>query len=136
MVRARHRAVADTMVTSLTDGVGPPSLVSAETARQDLSGVTEFEPPTWLELAHGARPLSPPADSDLSDWRTGWQHEAASRVEAHHRASVIFPSADERERALLRSQSGPLAGAPFSTVPRNHDTQEGKPSGFFIILVT
>ena len=91
MVRGRHRAVADTMVTSLMDGVGPPSLMSAETARRDLSGVMEFAPPTWSELAHGARPPSPPADLDPSDWRTGWQHEAASRVEAHHRASVIFP---------------------------------------------
>ena len=67
MVRGRHRAVADTMVTSLTDGVGPPSLMSAETARRDLSGVMEFVPPTWFELAHGARPPSPPADSDPSD---------------------------------------------------------------------
>ena len=106
MVRGRHRAVADTMVTSLMDGVSPPSLMSAETARRDLSGVMEFAPPTWPELAHGARPPSPPADLDPSDCRTGWQHEAASRVEAHHRASVIFPRADKRERALLRSQSG------------------------------
>ena len=80
-----------TMVTPLTDGNGPPSLVSAESARRDLAGVMEFAPPTWFELARGARPPSPPADSDPSDWRTGWQHEAASRVEAHHRASVPFP---------------------------------------------
>ena len=112
IVRGRHRAVADTMVTSLMDGVGPPSLMSAETARRDLSGVMEFAPPTWSELAHGARPPSPPAGLDPSDWRTGWQHEAASRVEAHDRPNVIFPSADERERALLRFQSGPLAGVP------------------------
>ena len=51
----------------------------------------EFAPPTWSELAHGARPPSPPAELDPSDWGTGWQHEVASRVEAHHRASVIFP---------------------------------------------
>ena len=134
MVRGRDRAVADTMVTSLTNGIGPPSLVSAERARQDLSGVMEFEPPSWLELAHGARPPSPPADSDPSDWRTGWQHEAASRVEAHHRASVIFPGVDERERALLRSQSGPLAGVPFSTVPRNFDTRL-EPHLFRVLLL-
>ena len=123
MVRCRHRAVADTMVTQLTDGIGPPSLVSAEIARRNLSGVMEFEPPTWLELTHGARPPSLPADSDPSDWRTGWQHEAASRVEPHHRANVIFPGADERERALLRSQSGPLARVLFSTVHKNYDTR-------------
>ena len=91
------------MVTSLTDGIGPPSLMSAETARRDLSGVMEFVPLTWLELAHGVRPLSPPAELDPSDWRIGWQHEAASRVEAHHRASVTYPSADERERAFAHS---------------------------------
>ena len=134
MVRGRHRAVADTIVTFLTDGPGPPSLVSAESVRRDLSGVMDFVPPTWLELAHGARPPIPRADSNPSEWSTGWQHEVASRVEAHHRASVIFPSADERERALLRSQSGPLAGVPFSTFPGNWHTRL-KPHLFRVLLL-
>ena len=129
----RHRAIADTMVTSLMDGVGPPNLMSAETAPRDLSGVMEFAHPlgpSW----HMERVRHPPADLDPSDWRTGWQHEAASWVEVHHRASVIFPSADERERALLRSQSGPLAGVPFSTVPRSFDTRL-EPHLFRVLLL-
>ena len=134
MVRGRHRAVADTMVTSLTDGIGPPSFVSAERARRDLSGVMEFEPPTWLEWRMERARHPRPRTRTPSDWRAGWQHEAASRVEAHHRASVIYPGADERERALVRSQSGPLAGVPFSTVSRNYDTRL-EPHLFTVLLL-
>ena len=79
MVRMRHRAIAESFVEALVTGVCPVSLVEAEDCRRNLTGVMGFEPPSWPALAAGARPPPPPLD-DPGGWRTGWQHEAASRV--------------------------------------------------------
>ena len=54
---------------------------------------------------------------DPGGWRTGWQHEAASRVERYFRDTSLMPRLNDTEMALLRSQSGPLSGAALSTAP-------------------
>ena len=70
-------------------------------------------PPSWEALADGQRPpLREPGD-----FRHGWQHEASSRVRQHR--EILLPQLTDSERAMLRSQSGPLAGVPFSTTPSN-----------------
>ena len=48
-----------------------------------------FVPPTWEDLAHGARP--PPAEfEDMEPWSgRGWQHVAASKVEFQHREELF-----------------------------------------------
>ena len=46
-----------------------------------------------------------------------WQDEAASWVERHFRDTSLMPRLHDTEKALLRSQSGPLSGAALSTVP-------------------
>ena len=69
-----------------------------------------------LGLAAGARPPPPPLD-DPGGWRTGWQHEAASRVERHFRDTSLMPRLNDTEKGLLRSQSGPLSGAALTTAP-------------------
>ena len=48
--------------------------------------------------------------------KSGWQHEAASRIEQEHRES-LFRVLAAPERALLRSQGGPGAGAAFHVCP-------------------
>ena len=60
--------------------------------------------------------VTPPLD-DPGGWRTGWQHEAASRVERHFRDTSLMPRMHDTEKALLRSQSAPLSGAALSTAP-------------------
>ena len=50
--------------------------------------------------------------------RHGWQHEASSRVEQFFRARLMTHMADH-EHALLRSQSGSMAGLAFSSSPSN-----------------
>ena len=94
----------------------PVSLVEAEDCRRNLTGVMGFEPPSWSALVAGARPPPPPLD-DPGGWRTGWQHEAASRVERHFRDTSLMPRLNDTEKALLRSQSGPMSGAALSTAP-------------------
>ena len=69
----------------------------------------------WTALVGGLRPE--PREPELHEpgcWRAGWQHEAASRVERHFRAEHILPHLTPTRRAMLRSQSGPVAGIPFS----------------------
>ena len=53
---------------------------------------------------------SPSATSGAQ--RAGWQHEASSRVEREFRRSSVLNRMSGRDRALLRSQSGPVAGVP------------------------
>ena len=86
---ALYKAVVDTMVTFLTNGIGPRSFVSAERAPWEFSAVIAFEQPTWLELAHGARSPSPPADSDPSDWRSNTKLPVELKPTAEE--VVIFP---------------------------------------------
>ena len=70
-----------------------------------------------LALADGQRPpRRDPDDSEPGDFRHGWQHETSSRVKRQHR-EVLLPRLTDSERAMLRSQSGPLAGVPLSTTP-------------------
>ena len=82
-----HRGWAESFVEASETGVGPVSLVEAEDCRQNLTGVMGFEPPSWSVLAAGARP--PPPLDDPGGWRTGWHHEAASRVDRHFRDTSL-----------------------------------------------
>ena len=58
-----------------------------------------------------------PQDYEPGRVRQGWQHEAASRVERVFQDAVLMPRLASHEQALLRSQSGPTAGAPLTCVP-------------------
>ena len=73
---------------------------------------------------NGFRPPShDPEDTEPGGVRHGWQHEAASRVERHHRDRVFMPTLADPEKALLRSQSGPYAGVALSVAPTNFLTR-------------
>ena len=74
--------------------------------------------PEWDALLHDARP--PLRDADVFEpggQRSGWQHEATSRVEQLHRERNILPALAEHEKALLRAQGGSGGGRVFSVVP-------------------
>ena len=73
-----------------------------------------FEVPSWDALV-------PPHEVDNyepGEARHGWQHEAAWRVERLFRSHLLERLA-EHEQALLRSQSGPMAGMALSASPSN-----------------
>ena len=67
-------------------------------------------------------------------FKHGWQHEAASRVERHHRDHTVMPTWAEHEKALMRSQSGPFAGVALSVAPINFLTRID-PSLFHVLLL-
>ena len=73
-----------------------PPCIAAHTAREELSGVMGFEPPSWHARPHGARPPLPD-EFDPGSWRTGWQHEAASRVDRNFRDFAMMPVMTQRE---------------------------------------
>ena len=120
MIRERHPTVADFVVRRLEQPEDlTPTMASVVQARHHLSGVEGFEPPSWEALVQGARPLGrEPEDFEPGGTRSGWQHEASSRTDLQFRGRVMATLA-EHEQALLRSQSGPLAGTPFSAAPSN-----------------
>ena len=68
-----------------------------------------FEPHSWRALLAGARPERNEVDEFEWGCGSGWQHEAASRVE-RHRDDHIFPHLTDPARALLLSQGGPGSG--------------------------
>ena len=76
-----------------------------------------FVVPEWTALAGGLRPPRELEHHEPGAQRAGWQHEAASCVERHCRATWILLHLSPTRRAMLRSQSGPVAGIPFSTTP-------------------
>ena len=93
MVHRRHRTVAIGYVECLTRG------------GTTLVGCTVHP------VLHGALPPPPPDEIDSGSWRTGRQHEAASRVKRSFRELLMLSMMSDSEKSLLRSQSGPFSGA-------------------------
>ena len=125
MIKERHFVVTDWIVGSLTRArPAGPCLRSAAIAAHQLRSVEGFETPSWEAFADGLRPPShDPEDIEPGGVRHGWQHEAASRVERHHRDRVFMPTLADPEKALLRSQSCPYSGVALSVAPINFLTR-------------
>ena len=111
MVRARHLDVVALIIRAMRD-TGLPTLVSAQTVAHQLVGVEGFG------VANGRPPRRKPGVFEPGGCRHGRQHEAASQVERQHRGRLM-PRLPQQQRAMLRSQSGPLAGVPLLTTPCN-----------------
>ena len=117
MIARRHPVVAAQMIRSMELGPTIPSLLSLGDAARTILDMGGYEVPSWPALVDGVRP--PPRDPENNEpgsSRSGWQHEAAFRVEQQFREQQLLLVLSESERALLRSQSGPGAGS-FLTVP-------------------
>ena len=96
---------------------------AAATVARELTREGGFEPPSWQELALGARRQPrEPEDLEPGSTRDGWQHEAAPRVEKSFREVDLFSRMNDARRALVRSQCGPRAGLSLSTCPVNQLT--------------
>ena len=107
MIKVRHPAVAERILVALHSFKGAESIRSAAMAANQLAGVEGFEVPSWESLSEGARPeFRKPEDHEPGGVRHGWQHEAASRVERHHRKHNLMVRLAPHEKALVRSQSG------------------------------
>ena len=122
MIRRRHPVVADQLVHQLEEHPETPFLRAAADTRRELLGVMGFEPPSWQAMSLGARPPHrEPEDVEPGTVRSGWQHEACSRVERRHRRE-LFSHTPAQVRALVRSQGGGGAGAVLSVAPTSRET--------------
>ena len=118
MIRERHPQVAKQFAAFLEGHPDTPHLREAAAAVRSLHGVMEFEPPSWVAVATGARQEArEPEDYEPGSVRAGWQHEAASRVERHFRDEHVFPQMENPRKAIVRSQGGPGAGLSFLCCP-------------------
>ena len=124
MISQRHRAVATTIVREMSGHSTSAHLNAAARSADQLRGLRGFEVPSWADLAAGVRPIPTNIEEVEPGWFcTGWQHEAASRLEWQHRERHLMPVLADSERALLRAQSGPAAGMSLSAVPSSPQTR-------------
>ena len=102
MIEARHPEVAAQVIAQLEGHPHGHSLRAAADAAHRLVGVRGFEVPSWRALAAGLRP-----PRDPEEYKSGWQHEASSRIEQEHR-ETLFRVMAEPERALQTCPTCPL----------------------------
>ena len=79
-------------------------------------------PTSWDDLARGLRPAPLLDDDDPTTPKHGWQYMASQPVNAHFLGATVRPRLPDASQALLRSQSGPLASAPFICCPTARHT--------------
>ena len=100
---------------------------------KDVLAEAGFESPSWQALVCGARPgRREPEEYEPGTVRRGWQHAAALVVEERAR-EAMFTRVSDQVKALVRSQGGPGAGAPFTATPSCRETTI--PSHLFRVLV-
>ena len=117
MIKARHPEVAASMVEGLQRVDITECLRAVACAAEELSRLPGFVLPSWEALANGARPpVREPDQHEPGCQRAGWQHEGSARLEEAFRES-LFVTMTDSERALVRSQGGPGAGAAYSACP-------------------
>ena len=115
MVKASHPDIAETILAAVEARDEVPSV---QAINQSVESVAEvgFDAPPWEELAREI--VVPPnaEDADPHQPRVGWQASASRLVESSF-LEALRPTLSDAEGALLRSQGGPLASAPFVSFP-------------------
>ena len=134
-ISERHAHIARTMTDALiSPSAGAVHLTGVVRSRASLAD-SGFVCPEWTALVEGLRPNQPGRDEvDPADHTHVWQFFAAQRVEYHFRAETVWPRLAPTEQALLRSQSGPMSGVPFSAVPSSPPTRFA-PQIFRVLLL-
>ena len=118
MVRRRHPAIAERWIQGVEDVT--PCFRAVRTCQQRLVDAG-LEIPTWTELSE-----SPPvlvSDPEPNQPKVGWQQTATRQTEHKFIQEDVLPGWDDPHRALLRSQHGPLASAPFTALPTSRVTR-------------
>ena len=130
MVQQRHPSVAEEMIVGL-DRDPAPCLAAVRHCREVLAEAN-FHPPGWRDLAV----VVPDRVEDVepNQPKFGWQQCASRSLETKHLNERVWPGMLDAERALLRSQRGPLASAAVTALPTSRATRmDGQP--FRILLL-
>ena len=97
-----------------------PSLQAAAAAGVHLEGHGWDQRPGWEACLRTAAPQA--ARSEPGVWANGWQRDAALALHISFREQVLLPAIRPSDRALLRSQAGPHAGAWLTAIPADPAT--------------
>ena len=116
MVKDRHPSIAELIVSALEGGLDVRSIQAVMQCTQVLER-TGFDCPPWAHLAEERTAGVAEEKEDPCQPHTGWQQQAASSIERHHLKNAVWPVLREHERAMMRSQCGPLASSPFVSFP-------------------
>ena len=117
-IRQRHENIAQTMADALDSPSPSPVHLQGAVMSRALLASRGFQSPSWQDLLHGILPRHPSADEEDPGVPVhGWQFFAALTVEQCFRDTVVWPRFSPTDEALLRSQSGPMSGLPFSCFP-------------------
>ena len=130
MVQQRHPSVAEEMIVGLDRDLAP-CLAAVRHCREVLAEAN-FHPPGWRGLGSGGS--RPCGRSGPNQPKFGWQQCASRSLETKHLNERVWPGMTDAERALLRSQRGPLASAAVTALPTSRATRmDGQP--FRILLL-
>ena len=119
MVHDRHPDVAETMIAQLE--VGTVTCFEGVQRCRRLVEDAGLEVPSWRELAE--TPAARVEDPEPGKPKYGWQQKATTVVEQSFVHTQVWPLLNGPTRALLRSQHGPFASAPFTALPTSRVTR-------------
>ena len=89
--------------------------------------------PAWEDLVID-REEEDDAEFDPNLSRCGWQQKVAECVDTQFAATNVWPILTNQEKALVRSQTGPLSSLPFTVLPTNRFTRFD-PQPFRVLLL-
>ena len=115
-IHCRHPALADMMVRSLSEPTGFRHFDAAAFCREELCN-RGYGAPDWKALLT-AQPqgLAARLPGVLAIPHEGWPRDASSFLEQLFLDSALLPRVSQDDRALLRSQGGPLAALPCTAM--------------------
>ena len=121
MVQKRHPLVAGIMLQGLNGG---GEMASLNVARECVASLADAGCvlPSWFELVDEVRPPVPEDTGDPFQPHQGWQHFASNTVEQLHLREALL-TLPPFQRALVRSQGGPLSSRPFVCCPTSQLTK-------------
>ena len=112
--------VTDTLLHHLANPSETSShITAASQARTDLQD-QGWDPPSWDELAAGQAPPHGHEEVGNGPVQPGWQRQAATPYHTAARAE-LYHTLDPPAQAMLDSQSGPLSGRGFTSIPYTPD---------------
>ena len=134
MMHQRHPTVARTIIEAIESN-NPSHTTQGVVASMESLRAVGFTIPSWEELILAENQNRVPVEEeDPSKPRFGRQQEAAVAVHHTFKERELRPLLGETEEALLRTQGGPLASVPFTSLPTMRETSFD-PQPFRLLLL-
>ena len=108
------------MIRGLEDGA-EPCFVAVRTCAQTLTEA-EYEVPSWRSLAEREEVVFA-EEPEPHEPKIGRQQQAVKSLHQKFHQESFWPGLTDTAKALMHSQHGPLASAPFTAVPTTRMTR-------------